>query len=424
MSAHHRHSPSGAEKWFNCWGSLNQEDGLPDETSEYSSEGTAAHTIRERCLRLGTDVLDYVGEWVRADDLYFQVTTEWAAYLQPGIERIREAKGFTWVFEHRTEMDPWIPGGFGTLDAGGISKKLIIIDDLKFGRGVTVEADRNKQLMIYALGFWMNYARHRTKATRFLLRIDQPRVAGGGDEWYVELDELLEFAEELALAVQRTLDPNAPLTPTQKGCQFCKAARNGRCKTLDLFVLAMLGLTYDDLCTDEGKPTLPNVSEMTAERKAYILTHKSMINSWVAQIHGIALHDAQMGEEIPGYKVVETEGDRAWTSEQEAEEFLKGKIPDKEMFTKRLKSPPQMELAVGTRTWAKAQHLITRPAGAPALVPESDKRPALLPLMDLLDNLDDMDDTEEDFELLDLLGGTTTETTGTTDPDDDYDNLL
>ena len=143
MTAHHRHSPSGAEGWFLCPGMLNKSDGLPDETSEFSSEGTAAHTVRERCLTEGIDVQDLLGEWIEADGLWFEVVNEWVNYLQPGIDRIREAKGFNWVFEHRTEMDPWIPGGFGTLDAGGISKDLIILDDLKFGRGVIVSAEKN-----------------------------------------------------------------------------------------------------------------------------------------------------------------------------------------------------------------------------------------------------------------------------------------
>lgn len=388
---------------------LNKSDGLPDETSEFSSEGTAAHEVREICLNEGRDVQDLVGEWIKADDLRFEVTADWVHYLQPGIDRIREAKGFTWIFEHRTEMDPWIPGGFGTLDAGGISKDLIIIDDLKFGRGIVVEAERNKQLMIYALGFWMNYARTRTKATRFLLRIDQPRVTGKGDEWYVELDELLAFAVELEAAVKRTLDPNAPLNPGPKQCQFCKAARNLRCETLDAFVLELLGLKPDDL--DKlftEKPELIATETMTPERRSYVLNHAQLISNWLNVIRSTALHDAIQGDEVPGFKAVGTEGDRGWTSEQQAEEFFKGKIPDKDMYNRKLKSPAQMELTVGTRTWAKAQDLITRPEGKPALVPLSDKRPALLPLSELLDALPDMEDDEDED---DLIGAPTTATT-------------
>lgn len=408
MTAHHRHSPSGAEAWFKCPGMLNKSDGLPDHTSEFASEGTAMHTLRERCLTTGADVQDFVGEWIEADGLRFEVTSEWVNWLQPGIDRIREAKGFEWLVEQRIEMDPWIPGGFGTLDTLGISKDLIIIDDFKGGRGIIVPAERNKQLMIYALGAWQNYARHRTKAKRFLLRIDQPRAPGQGDEWETTLDELLEFADELVAAVERTLDPNAPLVPGPVQCQFCRAAKNLRCEALDEFVLELLGLTPADLDLDfSEKPELITTDTLNPHRRSYVLQHAQMISSWVNNLKASALKDALDGEEVPGFKAVATEGDRAWVSEQQAEEFWKGKMPDKDLYIKKLKSPAQMERIAGTRNWAKAQELIHRPEGKPALVPESDKRPALIPLMNLLDDLDDMDGEGLD----DLIGNTAEEDT-------------
>lgn len=366
------------------------QDRFPETSSEFSSEGTAAHTVRERCLVGGQDVEAFVGELIEADGRKFEVTQDWVDFLQPGIDRIREAKGFEWVFEYRVEMDPWIPGGFGTLDAGGISVDLIIIDDLKFGRGEIVEAERNKQLMIYALGFWMNYARHKTNAKRFLLRIDQPRVTGLGSQWEVTLDELLVFAEEVAAAYLRTLDPDAPLQPSLKGCRFCRAAHNAACYALDQFVLDLLGLTLDDLDAERTKePTLIEYETLEPERRSYVLTHTGMIKSWLSNLHSAALNDAMLGNPVPGFKAVATVGDRQWADPTAAEEFWKAKMPAKDIYSQKLKSPAQMEKVAGTRTWAKAQELIHRPDGPPALVPESDKREALIPLIDLLEDLDD-----------------------------------
>lgn len=389
---HHRLSPSDAEGWMVCHGKPRMEERFPDETSEFSSEGTAAHTVRERCLKEGRNVEEFVGEYIQADGLFFEVTPEWVTWLQPGIDRIREAKG-DWVFEFRVEMDPWIDGGFGTLDAGGITDDLITLDDLKFGRGVSVDAVRNKQLMIYALGFWMNYARHKTKAKRFLLRIDQPRVTGGGSEWYVTLDELLVFAEEVAAAAIATLDPNAPLRPSLKGCMFCRAARNAACYALDQFILDLLGMTLDDLDAARTKePTLIEYETLSPERRSYLLEHSKMVSSWLANLHAAALGDALRGFPVPGFKAVATLGDRAWEDPAKAEEFWKSKMPAKDIFNMKLKSPAQLEKIAGTRTWAKAESLIVRPEGKPALVPLSDKREALIPLIDLLDELDDQDE--------------------------------
>ena len=384
------------------------EERFPNESSEFSSEGTAAHTVREMCLTTGRDVQEFVGERIEADEMFFEVTEEWVTWLQPGIDRIREAKGFTWVFEHRTEMDPWIEGGFGTLDAGGISDKLIIIDDLKFGRGVPVDAVGNKQLMIYALGFWMNHARNLTKAKKFLLRIDQPRVPGGGSEWEVTLDELLVFAEEVAAAAIATLDPDAPLQPSVKGCQFCRAAGNAACYALDQFVLDLLGMNLEDLdATRTEEPKLNEYDKLAPERRSYVLKHAALIRKWLAGFHEAALDDAMRGLPVPGFKPVATQGDRAWVSEEAAEEYWKSKMPAKDIYVQRLKSPTQMETAAGTRNWSKAQDLIHRPEGKPALVPESDKRDALIPLLDLLDDLtdglDDLAVTETTVDDLDDL---------------------
>lgn len=423
-AAHARLSPSGAERWMTCPGSPRMEDRFPEEdTSEYSSEGTAAHTIRERCLTEGRDVEEFVGQKVEADGRLFEVTPEWVDWLQPGIDRIREFKG-EWVFEYRVEMEPWIPEGFGTLDAGGISEDLIILDDLKFGRGILVDSERNKQLMIYALGFWMNYARHRTKATRFLLRIDQPRVPGRGSEWETTLDELLVFAEEVAAAALATLDPDAPLNPSAEACRFCRAATNSACYALDQFVLQLLGLTLEDLDQPRSQvPTMIEYEKMDPERRSYVIQHVALIRKWMDNLRANALTDALSGGEVPGFKPVATEGDRQWRNPKEAEEFFKGRVPQKDLYTQKMKSPAQLEKIVGTRIWAKAQEYIHRPEGNPALVPESDPRPALIPLTDLLDDLDEEDQTEDllgDLEDIDdLLGEPEVEGL-----DDDFDDLI
>jgi hypothetical protein len=391
-----------------CFGAPRMEDRFDDVTSIYSSEGTAAHTVRERCLTEGIDVQDLVGEWIPADDLFFEVTPEWVAHLQPGIDRIRESRA-TWVFEHRVTMDPWIPGGFGTLDAGGIAPKEITIDDLKFGAGVPVDAEGNKQEMIYGLGFWKNYAQGKTNATEFLLRIDQPRVAGRGSEWRVSLEDMLKFGEEVEAAVERVAEADAAdeadlldyLHPTVKGCQFCRAARNSGCRKLNAFVLDLLGLEFTDLTTLRKRdPKLADIDEMTPERRSYVLMHKQLISSWLSNLSGTQLDEALRGGETPGFKAVATLGDRTWTDEAEAEAYWRGKIPDKDLYTRNMKSPAQLEIIAGTRNWKKAEHLIHRPDGRPALVPVSDKRDALIPLVNLLEDLD-LDDNDDD-----LLGRT------------------
>lgn len=409
MSEHARLSPSGAERWMTCPGSVRMEDAYPDETSPYAAEGTAMHTIREKALRSGKNVAEYLGEKVEVDGLEFEVTAEWVTWLQPGIDWVREqATGGELFVEERVHMDTWIPDQFGTVDTLIVRPDLIIVNDFKGGRGVVVDADNNLQMMLYALGAWDQIARHKTEATDFLLVIDQPRVRGQGSEWRTTLRELLIFAEKAAAAALRTLDPNAELVPSIGGCRFCKAAKHSACYALDQFVLSLLGLTLEDLDKDRSeRPTMIEYDKMDPERRSYVLTHISMIRSWLNNLHANALSDAQSGVEVPGFKAVATLGDRAWTSEAEAEAFWKGKIPDKDLYTRKLKSPAQVEKLAGTRNWKKAEDtIVVRPEGKPALVPEDDPRPALIPLTDLLDDLDDDPQDDPLADLDDLLGDT------------------
>lgn len=392
-----------------CPGSVRMEDRFPEETSEYASEGTAMHTVREMALLSGKPVSDFIGDVIEADGRQYTVTREWADWIQPGIDTIREqAVGGELFVEERVFLDTWLPEQFGHLDTLVVRDDIIIVNDFKGGRGVVVDAERNLQMMLYALGAWDNIARHKTEATDFLLVIDQPRVPGGGSEWRTTLKELLLFAEEAAAAMARTEDPDAELVPSIDACRFCRAASNSACYALDQFVLSLLGLTLEDLDAKmTQEPAMTEYDKMDPERRSYVIKHVSMIRSWLSKLHENALADAQAGLPVPGYKAVATLGDRAWTSEEEAEAFWKGKIPDKDLFIRKLKGPAQVEKLAGTRNWKKAEEtIVTRPEGKPALVPESDPRPALIPLTDLLDDLDDdpQDDLLDDLD--DLMGDT------------------
>ncbi len=51
MVAHALLSPSSAERWMQCPGSVALSYGAPDSSSEYADEGTAAHELAAMCLR-------------------------------------------------------------------------------------------------------------------------------------------------------------------------------------------------------------------------------------------------------------------------------------------------------------------------------------------------------------------------------------
>lgn len=406
MGSHAPFSPSGFEAEMLCPGKHLADVGYEEEPREYSAEGTFAHTIREECLTTGVDADSFIGRTETVEGFTFTWDRAGASALQPGIDRIRDAGG-TWFFEQRVSMENWINDMWGTLDAGGILPDLIIIDDLKFGRGTQVDAKRCVQLMLYAVGFWYEIARHHTDTRRFLLRIDQPRIPGGGSEWETTLEELLAFMDEAVEAAILALDPNAPRHASAKACAFCNVARNGDCYELDRFVLDLLGLDFDDLDYSTGVLRLASPEKLDPERRQRLLENSRVIKNYMDTIYKTALRDATQGDPCPGYKAVETIGDREWEDPEQAEKFLLEKIPKKDCYTQKLISPAQAENTLGTRNWLQAEKLITRRPGKPALVPLSDPRPELIPVINLFDDLDaepaDGFDDLDDLDLDDLI---------------------
>ena len=362
-----------------CSGSVALCDHFPDTPSFSAAEGTFAHLIREKCLSENLNASDLIGHEATIDDWTFEWSADDCDLMQFGIDWIREQPGRK-MYEYKVDLGAWMPGQFGTLDTAIIHEDLMTCFDLKWGRGVTVHAENNRQLMLYAAGLWSELP-ERNNIKRVRIIIDQPRGQGGTwREWTCSIDDILRFAEEAAVAARRTEDPDAPLVVTPKGCQFCPVAANAACPEQHRFFSEILGM--------KEVLELPAIDQLTPERRSFVIEHIPLIKKWMEAIHGLQLDNAIKGLPTPGFKAVQTLGDRAWVNEEAAEAYWLKKMPAKEVYTYKLKSPAQMEKAAGTRNWKAAQELIVRPEGKPALVPETDPRPALVPLLALLDDLD------------------------------------
>lgn len=379
--AHAPCGPSAAEGWSTCLDYINANRGLPDETTEPAAEGTVAHGFSDDCLNFGFDAYNFIGVESKVLEWTFVWDEDDADLLQPGLERIRALPG-TFFSERRVDISPWtIPGQFGTLDRGVITPDIIHIDDLKWGRGIPVSPVENKQLMLYALGFWNDVARHHTDATDFLLSIDQPRCAGGGGEWRTTLKELQEFGAWIKTRAVLTTQPNAPRTASEKGCLWCKRRKApGGCETFDEFNLALFGAKFEDLDDPGVDIALPR--KLTPERRSYVIRHAKMFDKWLEHLMDEALADALAGRETPTMKAVEGRATPAKWSDKEAAEEVLVPLLGTAAFTKKLKTPKQIESAklISTEDFtAKVEPHITRGTKKPILVPDADAREAIVP---------------------------------------------
>lgn len=416
--AHAKLSPSGADRWMVCPGSTVLEAGKPDSSSNFADEGTAAHFLAAKCLETGNNAKDYAaGQYViqlcenklgshferfksdiDATDSKvlneFEVDYEMADFVQAYVDRCR-AVGGEQFYEQRLAIGHITKeeGAHGTSDFVGIADGELVIRDLKYGRGVKVSAQDNRQLRIYALAamdeFGLLYDFDRVR-----IAIDQPRL-GHVDEAVYTLDEMEQFREEVGVAVAMVemaqkfgaQDPDkliVYLKVDDKACTFCKA--KAECPKMRNFVLTQVA---DDF-VDESKPIAPQLEGCTSRTMdnallGNLLSSVDIIEDFCKAIRAKAEAELFAGRDVPGYKLVQgRKGSRAWANADEVEQVMKSmRLKTEEMYDLKLISPTTAEKlaksgTIGPRQWPKLQDMITQAEGKPSVAPVSDKRPALV----------------------------------------------
>jgi hypothetical protein len=410
--AHSLHAPSGSAKRIRCAGALAMEHDLPDETSLYAAEGTAAHTLASDCLDTGTMARDHLGRVLEADDFQFTVDEAVADPVQAYVDavlRCASVPGAELFVERRLDFSAaiGIEGQTGTGDAVIIIPGELQVHDLKFGEGVKVDAMErwrdsvsdtvrdgpNSQLAWYALGAVEEYElSHDFDHVR--LFIHQPRL-GHVSEYSCTVAELRDWCalhgrprEQLAHAnferygqlpqPQRGAELLAAgqLTPGEKQCQFCKA--KATCPALVKLVADQVASDYENLT--EAPDALENVSPPVAGALP-TAEYLELVEDWARAARAEIERRLMAGTPVPGWKLVEgKKPSRDWADEKAAEAAMKkARLKFDEMYISKLASPPQIEKRLKKsrpRLWARFQSLITQPSrGRPSVAPESDPRP-------------------------------------------------
>lgn len=398
MSAHAKLSPSSAERWMTCPGSLVLCAGLPDTSSSFADEGTLAHAFAAMCLETGKNAdhfafgyeFSYDDHGVAKSAL---IDGDMRTHVQTYVDLVRalSAQGELMV-EQRLPIDHLTAeaDAHGTADTVILLGTELIVIDLKYGRGVRVDAEENAQLQIYALAA-LNQFSLAADFERVRMIIAQPRL-GHVSEWVQSVADLEAFGEAVKMKAQWAhacvtlgLDEVEDLMPSEKGCRFCKA--KATCPALRQRVLD----TVADDFVDTGKPIAPQLADSRALLEASDNAHLGeclslvdLIEGWCKAVRAKAEAELFAGKPVPGFKLVEgRRGARKWSDPAEAEEALKRmKVKHDQMYDYSVISPTSAEkLAkageIGPRQWPQLQTLITQPEGKPSVAPLSDKRPAI-----------------------------------------------
>jgi hypothetical protein len=300
---HSKLPPSGAERWMTCPGSVVLSEGMPEDESEYAAEGTRAHAFAERWLLLHfaqhgatpspTDPEEI--EMARHVKVYID---ECVSLAVPGSKVYVEKKVAVNGDVYGTaDFISWNPG-----------THTLYVRDFKYGAGVAVSIERNIQIRIYALASLMTM---KLPANIVNIGVVQPRYEHpDGLIRSVDFDttELLDLFADVQDAVgvvgfaERDKGlrhwEDTYLHPSDKGCRWCPAAP--KCPALKNKAQALAkqvfapGLPYDPLKLAQTLDFLP------------------ILEGWIKNTREFAYREAEKGQEIPDYKLVEKLAVRKW----------------------------------------------------------------------------------------------------------------
>ena len=401
-------SPSKRSRWALCPGSIREEAKYPDTGSgPAAADGTHSHTLLEYCIKSGKAAQFYVGELMTDHDGSFHVDADRAARVQTALDYIEKRKaehnGLCRVLTE-TRVDPEHLLGrsdlSGTVDVQIISSDVLELIDYKDGMGI-VSAEGNLQLEQYAYGVLAGYKLPVNGAYPFKtirMTIIQPKLALRGmpaiTSHEVSVRDLMANMGTIISQAAATDAPDAPLVPGESQCKFCRA--KGSCNALASNVMKEVGIMFQPVVTqtlDVAQQSADkDPSTMDDAQIAQIMEAAPLMRQLLEAVEKEAMRRMEMGQVIPGLKLVNGRGSRTWAlpEEEMAEKLIKMGIPKSAVYETKLVTPAKAEKL----TWEKKdgtkvaltdrqltrmeQEYVVKLAGKLTVVPESDGRPAVI----------------------------------------------
>jgi hypothetical protein len=384
--AHAKLSASGSEKWMTCTPSARMEEAFPDEGSEFAREGTFAHAVFEQELLtyflrtiepLPNELMHFDSPALR------DYVRESVDYCITRIEAARErCKDPVFYVERRLDFSRWVPKGFGTGDFVIITDDLVEVLDLKYGKGIYVDAKNNSQMRLYGLGAY-NELSDLYDIQKVRMTVLQPRLGNYSSE-ELPIADLLKWADDAVVpAAKLAWDGEGTFVPGPHcTSSFCKARYT--CPARAEGALAVARQEFGSI--EDAQPPIPE--SLTVERVAELLPKADLVIDWFTDLKAYALKQAEKGTTVPGYKLVEGRSNRKYSDQEAVAKALRdAEVPDEIAYERSLRGITAMTDALGKKKFADVLgELITKPEGKPTLVPEGDKRPALTSRASALDD--------------------------------------
>lgn len=394
-------SPSHAHTWAMCPASAWHEKDVPNPSSPYAAEGTQAHALAENALNARFKNPDEPDNEVyvvglELDEPPQEMLDNVRMYTDFVAERIAEARKIDpaafFAFEHPVDVSTVTSeeGAKGIIDCAIAYPGHLWILDLKYGAGVPVEAEGNPQLCIYAAALMDEVEAIYDNVEEIHVAIVQPRC-GGIRTWSLSRNALIRFKGNVRARGERAIriyNGDKKAESSDYGCKedVCRWCRGkATCPALAEQAAAACLADYKETePVPEPVQTIRVPTDPALLAKAY--SFLPALDTWAKMVRESVTARLAQGESVPGYKLVAgRKGPRKWTDADAVEKLMKSmRMKREDMYEMKLISPTKFEAAVkanpkllGSIQQQKLRECITASEGKPAVVEESDKRPAI-----------------------------------------------
>ncbi len=374
MSQHAKLSASAAHRWMACPGSVRLSEGLPDSSSEAAAAGTVAHDLAARCLldpQGGAFLNDEVGRVITQDGYKITIDAEMVDAVRLYLDALAASKqpdDVDWVevdlTPHLKTIDPSLGGTADHVRFRPATRHLFVTD-FKYGAGVLVNPEGNKQLRMYALGALLDAESRGAFVKTIAVRVVQPRIEHEDScvrEETFHAAELLSFVADVQRAAEATRDPDAPLVAGEAQCKWCPAKHI--CPELEKRQHALTAVEFTEI-----KPYDPATL-------AHALASFPLVEARIKAVREFAYAEAERGNPPPGWKLVSKRGVRRWVDEESVRTWAEAKAVDP-FEEPKMKSPAQLEKELNKDQKKELGEMTVTVSSGHTLVPETDKRPAV-----------------------------------------------
>ncbi len=355
-TAHANLSPSKRHRWAACPGSVREEAAYPDERSGAAAiDGTHSHTLLEHCVKAGAaDPSPMVGIKMKDHDGEFIIDADRVARVKVAIDYIKqrhaESLGIAQLIAEERVNPQWLltrDDLHGSVDVQIHDSLHGVLEIIDYKDGMNDAWDSAiLQMEQYAVGALAGFKIAKPNPYPYKtvrMTVIQPKLALRGGQAIRSVDYPVEkvvdeVARTIVIEAAATDRPDAPLVPGEKQCKYCRA--KGGCAALSTKALEVVDTMDITASAAEKDPT-----KMTDEQIVQIMEAAPLLRQMLEGVEKEAQTRMERGADIPGLKMVNGKGHRAWrlSDEEMAERLRKMGIPKESVYKTTLVSPAQAE---------------------------------------------------------------------------------